>query len=372
MINESRLVQTFLDLVAIDSPSGQEQAIADDLVKRFTALGGEVVRDERHNLIARFPNGSGDWLMLSAHMDTVGTDVGIKPQIRDGIIFSDGTTILGGDDKSGVAVILEVIRSLQEEGVAHPPLEAVISVSEETGLQGARWLDKSQIRSRSGIILDGGGPLSNIVVSAPSQDTLRVTVYGRKAHAGAEPEKGINTIRVASEAIAAMPLGRIDEETTANIGVIQGGTATNIVPDEVFIRGEARSRNDEKLAKQTAGDGRGLRGRRERNGARVEVKIQRSYNSYALTEATPIVAKAMAAIRAARADARPESQWRRHRWQHLRRARHLLLRHQHGHEPGAYDQREYRDLRHDGRRAVVAGYCCDWLKITGWKFKVKG
>jgi len=296
VINESRLVQTFLDLVAIDSPSGQEQAIADDLVKRFTALGGEVVRDEHHNLIARFPNGRGDWLMLSAHMDTVGADVGIKPQIRDGIIFSDGTTILGGDDKSGVAVILEILQSLQEDGTAHPPLEAVISVSEEVGLQGARWLDKGQIRSRSGVILDGGGPLSNIVVSAPSQDSLRVTVYGRKAHAGAEPEKGINAIRVASEAIAAMPLGRIDEETTANIGVIQGGTATNIVPDEVFIRGEARSRNAEKLAKQTAAMVAAFEDAAERNGARVEVKIQRSYNSYTLTEATPIVAKTMAAI----------------------------------------------------------------------------
>jgi tripeptide aminopeptidase len=302
VINESRLVQTFLDLVAIDSPSGQEQAIADDLVRRFAALGGEVVRDEHHNLIARFrsgrfPNGRGEWLMLSAHMDTVGADVGIKPQIRDGIIFSDGTTILGGDDKSGVAIILEVIRSLQEEGAAHPPLEAVISVSEEIGLQGARWLDKGQIRSRSGVILDGGGPLNNIVVSAPSQDSLRVTVFGRKAHAGSEPEKGINAIRVASEAIAAMPLGRIDEETTANIGVIQGGTATNIVPDEVFIRGEARSRNDEKLAKQTAAMVSAFEEAAERNSARVEVKIQRSYNSYTLTEATPVVAKAMTAIR---------------------------------------------------------------------------
>ena len=275
MINESRLVQTFLDLVVIDSPAGQEREVADELARLFTALGGEVVRDEHHNLIARWPatRSQGDWLMLSAHMDTVGTDVGIKPQIRDGVIYSDGTTILGSDDKSGVAVILEVIESLREDGAAHPPLEAVISVSEELGLVGAKLLDKSQLRSRRGYILDAGGPLSNIVVSAPSQDRLLVTVHGRKAHAGAEPEKGINAIRVASEAIAAMPLGRIDEETTANIGVIHGGTATNIIPDEVEVRGEARSRNTEKLAKQTAAMIAAFDAAAERHAARVQVKL---------------------------------------------------------------------------------------------------
>ncbi len=297
MINEPRLVQTFLDLVAIDSPSGQEQAIADELARRLAALGGEVVRDAHHNLIARWPGSQGEWLMLSAHMDTVGTDVGIKPQIRDGVIYSDGTTILGGDDKSGVAVILEIIRSLQEDGTAHPPLEAVITVSEELGLVGAKRLDKGQLRARHGYILDAGGPLSNIVVSAPSQDRLYVTVHGRKAHAGSEPEKGINAIRVASEAIAAMPLGRIDEETTANIGVIHGGVATNIVPDEVEIRGEARSRNNDKLAKQTAAMVAAFDEAAERHAAQVQIKLERSYTAYTLTEETPIVAKAMDAVR---------------------------------------------------------------------------
>ena len=301
MINESRLVQTFLDLVVIDSPSGQERAIADELSRRFAALGGAVTRDAHHNLIARWPavRSQGDWLMLSAHMDTVGADVGVKPQIRDGVINYDGTTILGSDDKSGVAIILEVIQSLQEDGAAHPPIEAVITVSEELGLVGAKWLDKSQLRARAGYILDSGGPLNNIVVSAPSQDRLHVTVHGRKAHAGAEPEKGINAIRVASEAIAAMPLGRIDEETTANIGVIHGGTATNIVPDEVEVRGEARSRNDEKLAAQTAAMVAAFDEAAARHSARVQVKVERSYNGYTLTAETPIVAKAMAAMRQA-------------------------------------------------------------------------
>jgi tripeptide aminopeptidase len=302
LINESRLLQTFLDLVAIDSPSGQEGAIGMELMTRLAALGGEVVRDEHGNVIARWPAGrrspapaGGDWLLLSAHMDTVGADTGINPQIRDGVIYSDGTTILGGDDKSGIAAILEVIRSLQEEDLPRPPLEVVISVGEEAGLRGAKLLDKSRLRARRGYVLDSGGPIGTIITSAPSQDSLQVKVFGKKAHAGSEPEKGINAIRVASEAIAAMPLSRIDEETTANIGVIEGGEATNIVPDEVRIRGEARSRDNAKLAAQTAAMVRAVEEACERHGARAEIKVTRAYNTYQLTKTTPVVAQAIAA-----------------------------------------------------------------------------
>jgi tripeptide aminopeptidase len=297
LINEQRLVQTFLDLVAIDSPSGEEAVISEELARRFTALGGEVEADEYHNLIARFPGTrAGDYLMMSAHMDTVGKDRGIKPQIREGVIYSDGTTILGGDDKSGVAAILEVIQSLSEDKASHPPLEAIISVSEEVGLAGARMLDKSKLRSRRGYVLDSGGPSGVVVTSAPSQDSLEVKVHGRTAHAGAEPENGINAIRVASEAIAAMPLGRIDAETTANIGIIQGGVATNIVPDYVYIKGEARSRDDVKLAAQTAAMAAAFQEAAERNGARVEFKIKRAYTTYKLPDDHPVVTAAIAAI----------------------------------------------------------------------------
>jgi tripeptide aminopeptidase len=301
LISETRLVRTFLDLVAIDSPSGQEEAIGAELARRMAALGGEVERDEHGNLIARIRPGqsgsSGDWLMLSAHMDTVGNDRGIKPQVRDGVLYSDGTTILGGDDKSGIAVILETIRSMQEDELPHPALEVVFSVGEELTLHGAKLLDKRGLRSRRGYVLDSGGPIGTIVTSAPSQDSLQITVHGKKAHSGSEPEKGINAIRVASEAIAAMPLGRIDPETTANIGIIEGGVAKNIVPDEVRIQGEARSRNDMKLAAQTAAMAGAFQEAAERHGARVEFKITRSYSTYKWTEKDPIVAQAMAAAR---------------------------------------------------------------------------
>ena len=294
MINQPRLLETFLDLIAIDSPSGQEEAISKDLARRLAALGGAVETDEHWNLIARWP-GPGDWLMLSAHMDTVGKDTGIKPVIRDGVIYSDGTTILGGDDKSGVAAILEVIRSLREEGLAYPPLEVVISVSEEVGLRGAKLLDKSKLRARRGYVLDAGGPIGTIVTNAPSQDSLEIKVHGKTAHAGGEPENGINAIVVASDAIATMPLGRIDFETTANIGVIQGGVATNIVPDEVFIKGEARSRDNDKLALQTATMAAAFQDAAERHGARVEFKIQRSYSTFKWPNDHPVVAAAVSA-----------------------------------------------------------------------------
>lgn len=297
MINETHLVETFLALVAIDSPSGQEEAISKDLARRLAELGGAVETDEHWNLIARFPDGQGDWLMLSAHMDTVGKDVGIRPVIRDGVIYSDGTTILGGDDKSGVAAILELLRSLAEDGLSHPPLEIVISVGEEVSLRGARLLDKSKLRARRGYVMDSGGPIGSIITSAPSQDALEVKVHGKTAHAGSEPENGINAILVASAAIAAMPLGRIDFETTANIGVIQGGVATNIVPDEVFIKGEARSRDNDKLAAQTAAMAFAFQDAAERYGARVELKIKRSYSTFKFTDDHPVVAAAAAAAR---------------------------------------------------------------------------
>jgi tripeptide aminopeptidase len=299
VINRERLVQTFLDLVAIDSPSGQEEAISREVARRCAALGAQVEQDEHWNVVARWSatNGLTDAVLLSAHMDTVGQDTGIKPEIRDGVIYSDGTTILGGDDKSGVATILEVVASLREDGRPHPPLEAAITIGEEVGLRGAKLLDKGKLTARRGYVLDSGGPIGGIVTSAPSQDSLEAWVHGKKAHAGAEPEKGINAIRVAAEAILAMPLGRIDVETTANIGIIQGGEATNIVPDKVYLKGEARSRDDLKLAAQTAAMAAALHEAAEHNNTHVELKIKRMYTTYKLAEEHPVVVAAVEAAR---------------------------------------------------------------------------
>ncbi len=290
MINPDRLVNTFLDLVRIDSPSGQEAVIGRDLQVRLTSLGLTTEIDEHGNVIGRLEGDGDQWLLLSAHMDTVGKDTGIHPVIRDGIISSDGTTILGGDDKSGVAAILETIAVIQEHHLPHPPLEVVITVGEEVGLLGAKLVDKSTLRAKQGVVMDAGGPIGHIVISAPGQDSLQITVHGVAAHAGSEPEKGINAIRVAAEAIATMPLGRIDFETTSNVGIIEGGTARNIVPDIVKITGEARSRDAKKLDKLTASIVDAFQQAAVRHSTTVDIDVFRSYNTYRLSEKLPIVA----------------------------------------------------------------------------------
>lgn len=298
MINGKRLLDTFLKLVQIDSPAREEAAIAQELEARLRALGLAVERDDLNSLVARLP-GQGAPLLLAAHMDTVMPGRGVKPVVRDGVVYSDGTTILGGDDKSGIAVILEVLQTIQEGKLPHPPLEVVITVQEELGLIGAKGLDTSRLSAQEGISFDCGGPPGSIVVSAPSQNSLKVVVHGKAAHAGANPELGINAIVVAAQALVNMPLGRVDEETTANFGLIEGGTARNIVPDRVELTGEARSRHPAKLQAQTDRMVEAFQAAAKSLGATVDVDVTRAYEGYRMTEADGIVSRLMAACRVA-------------------------------------------------------------------------
>jgi tripeptide aminopeptidase len=297
MVNEERLLDTFLALVRIDSPTGEEAAIARELESRLCQLGLSVERDAMNNVLARL-SGQGEAVMLAAHMDTVMPGRRVQPVVRDGVVYSDGTTILGADDKAGVAVILEVLQEIVERGLAHPNLEVVITVQEESGLVGAKALDASGLRARLGVSLDAGGAPGTITVSAPSHNFVSATMHGKAAHAGAQPELGINAIVAAAQAVADMPLGRIDEETTANIGTIQGGTARNIVPDRVELLGEARSRDKAKLEAQTAKMVQALESAAERNRATVDVQVTRAYDAYVFTEGDEVVSRLMAACRA--------------------------------------------------------------------------
>ncbi|MBM4431625.1 MAG: M20/M25/M40 family metallo-hydrolase [Chloroflexi bacterium] len=297
MINEQRLLDTFLKLVQIDSPSREEAAIAQELEARLQALGLTVERDGLNNVIASLP-GQGTPLLLAAHMDTVMPGRGIKPVVKDGVVYSDGTTILGSDDKSGIAVILEVLQTIQERQLPHPPLEVVITVQEEIGLIGAKSLDLSRLSAREGISLDCGGPVGTIVVSAPSQNSLNVVVHGKAAHAGANPELGIDAILVTAQALVNMPLGRVDDETTANFGLIKGGTARNIVPDRVELIGEARSHHPAKLQAQTERMVEAFQSAARNAGATVDVDLSRSYDGYRLTEGDGLVRRLMAACTA--------------------------------------------------------------------------
>lgn len=297
MIDENRLLNTFLSLVRIDSPSGEEITIAQELSNRLRQLGCTVEQDEVHNVVAKLP-GQGTPLLLAAHMDTVMPGRGIKPVVREGVVYSDGTTILGADDKAGVAIILEVLQVIVEDKLPHPPLEVVITAQEETGLIGAKHLDKSRLQAKAGISFDAGGAPGTIVVAAPSHDNLAAVVHGKAAHAGTRPEEGINAIRVAAEAIVDMPLGRIDEETTANIGIIKGGTARNIVPDRVELMGEARSRNPAKLRAQINRMVESLQRAAQRYGTTADIEVVRSYEGYSFSEKNAIVKQLMAACRA--------------------------------------------------------------------------
>jgi len=260
MINVERLSDEFCKLAAIASPSLHEGAIARYLQQRFTQLGAQVLVDEcapqingdTGNILALFPGSksAAQPLLLSAHMDTVTPAIGVQPVLVDGIFRSDGTTVLGADDKSGIAQIIEAIQCLQENAIAYPPLEVLITVAEEVGLLGVKHFDMHRLHAKHGLVLDSTG-VGTVAASSPGANKLRFVVEGIATHAGLNPEHGLSAIQVAAKAISNMQLGRIDTETTANIGLISGGQATNIIPNYVQALGEARSFNAEKLRCQT-------------------------------------------------------------------------------------------------------------------------
>ena len=243
MIDKERLVNSFCDLVRIDSPSDEEEEVAQHLAARLTNLGLMVERDAHGNLIATEPGELP--LLLSAHMDTVEPGRGIIPVIKGDRIVSQGNTILGGDCKAGIASIMEGLESVIVDGLPHRPVQLVFTRGEEIGLVGANNLDFSKIRALEAVVFDGNGPVSTITGSSPSYMSFDVTVTGRGAHAGIEPEKGLSAIRIASELIQELPQGRLDEETTFNVGLVKGGTVRNAVPVEATFGGEFRSRNTE-------------------------------------------------------------------------------------------------------------------------------
>jgi tripeptide aminopeptidase len=261
MINQERIKNLLLELVQIDSVSREEREVAERVKQICEELGAEVFIDDAGskvggntgNVIARFPGTIPDAepIMMSAHMDTVVPGRGVKPIVEGDIIRTDGTTVLGGDDKSGVSVIIETIRCLMEQNIPHAPIDAVFSICEEVGLLGAKHVDMSKVRAKYGIVFDSDDP-GFLFTKGPSANHFEFKIHGLESHAGVAPEQGISAIKIAAEGIAAMKLGRIDEETTANIGAIQGGEATNIITNLVTLKGEARSLDDSKLEAQTA------------------------------------------------------------------------------------------------------------------------
>ncbi|MFO8144898.1 MAG: M20/M25/M40 family metallo-hydrolase [Candidatus Syntrophosphaera sp.] len=317
MTNE--VTRYFLELVAIDSESKDERAMMDRLKADLEELGAKVEEDSAHlktggnagNLYALIP-GSVDKkpILFCAHADTVKPGKGIQPKITDGRIHTDGKTVLGGDDKSGIAEMIQGIKAVLESGEEHAPIEILITISEEIGLLGAKNFDASKLKSAFGYALDTHR-VGDLAVGAPAQNSIEITIRGREAHAGVEPEKGINAIVVAAEAIAAMPMGRIDHETTCNIGIIEGGTATNVVPPLVRIKGEARSHSMVKLEQVTqdmrhAVESTVRRHSHDFGSASHEWKMRGEYQSFHIEDEEPVVRFALDALNSLNIEARVE------------------------------------------------------------------
>ena len=256
MLNRDRLINNFIDMIKVDSPSGQELEMSTWLINYLKERGieakidnaGEAFGGNSGNLIAYMKGQDSESpICFAAHMDQVMPCQGVNPIIDGNIIKTDGTTTLGADDKAGIAAILEALEQVLLENLDHRDIYLLFTVSEEAGLRGAKSLNVENLPCKDVVILDAGGATGVIAYKAPAQENIFITFHGKKAHAGIEPEKGINAIVVASYAICNMHIGRIDEFTTSNIGRIEGGGATNIVTDEVTFTAEIRAHDPKKL-----------------------------------------------------------------------------------------------------------------------------
>ncbi|MBA4372798.1 MAG: peptidase M20 [Thermodesulfovibrio sp.] len=302
LINEQRLLKTFLELAEINSPSFSERDIGAFLIKRLEQAGCRVLvqeYQESFNLIGlkQGTRPETEPLLLSAHMDTIEPTEGIRISIDEEMVRSTGDTVLGSDDKSAIAQVLEALDVIREQDLPHGDIEVVFTSAEERGLFGAKNLDYSRIRSRQALVLDSSGSVGKIIVGAPTHITYEMRIVGRPAHAGIEPELGLSAIRVAGAIAAAVPDGRIDPMTTANIGLISGGTATNVVPKEVVLHGEIRS-HEEAVLRATRdrifGTAREIA---DRYKATLDIREREEYRSFSLSSEGPFMELLKAAFR---------------------------------------------------------------------------
>jgi tripeptide aminopeptidase len=281
MIDDARLRRLFLELTAFNSPPGEEGPVGDYCAAALRSTGCETHRDVHGNLFAaRGLDRPGQPIFLSGHVDTVAPTAGLEVCEKDGIFRTNGRTILGADDKCAVAAILEAAHQIAERNLPHGPLRIVLSVQEEVGLRGAMQMELEVLRGSLGFVFDAAGPTGAIITAAPFHDIFEVHVQGKAAHAGFAPEDGASAVEAASRAIASMRLGRIDAETTANIGIIQGGTANNVVAEECYIKAEARSRDESKLTEQVRHMHEWFEAGAAEVGARIEITGGRVYSGY--------------------------------------------------------------------------------------------
>lgn len=292
-----RMVQQFMDMVRIDSESGNEARFLEYLLGELRRMGAEAALDSYGNLLASFPArgcSGAEPILLSCHGDTVKPGVGIAPVLADGVIRSQGDTILGADDKAGIAEVLEALRVAP----VHPPVELAVSRQEEVGLYGVKAMDMSRITARRGFLMDND-TLDTIVIGGPSYFAIDVAIRGRAAHAGMEPEKGISAIQAAARAIAALRLGRLDHETTANVGVITGGIIRNGIPASCSFLAECRSADHAKAAALAVEMEQIVRAEVEAVGAAVDIAVDEKCRAVRIPEdawAVRIATQALATV----------------------------------------------------------------------------
>jgi tripeptide aminopeptidase len=299
----------FLDLAAIASPPGRERVVADRVLAFLAGLGIEAHEDDAgprigsqigniHAALAPTAGESGTPIFLNAHLDTVVPTGEIEPEVRHGVVHNRHAAILGADNKAAVAVMLAAVADLVRDGRPHAGVELVLTPMEEVGLKGAKAFDAGRLRATTGFCYDHAAPIGNIVLGAPSQRTLRFRFTGRASHSGIAPEEGRSAVVAAARAIADMPLGRIDAETTANVGLVTGGIAGNIVPPECIVHAEARSRDQTRLRIQVQAMLDAATFAASLAECEVESRIESEYEAYAFSRTDEPVRLAAAALRA--------------------------------------------------------------------------
>lgn len=301
-----RLYERFVRLCEIRSPTGEEREVADTIIAELRALGLEVSEDDAAgpaeagagNIVARIAGRSDRWVMFCAHIDTVPHRGQIEVVDDEGVFRSRGETILGADNKAAVAVFMELVARFAEE---QPPvgIELLLTVAEEQGLRGAKAFDTSTLRSDVGFVLDHAGPVGEVIVATPTQQQIRADFVGVEAHAGIEPDDGNSAIAAAAAAIDRMQLGRLDSETTANVGLIEGGTSGNVVPGHCGIRAEARSLDSERVAAVAGTMADACAWGASEHGCDVDVHLEELFRGYRLPTTSPALALAEAGLRGA-------------------------------------------------------------------------
>ncbi len=300
MINEKRLIENFIRLTAIDAESGEEAEMRAYLIGALARLGISPETDETGNLFARIPGTvAGEPLLFSAHMDTVCPGRGKKAVIHtDGRITSDGTTVLGADDDSGIAAILEALTVIRENALPHPDIELLFTVDEERFCLGSVRFDYTKLRAKTAYILDLAAPVGSAAIAAPTLLSLEITISGRASHAGFEPEKGVNALSIAAGVLARLKTGHIAPDTTVNFGTIEGGTGQNIVPALICISGEVRSMCHETAMNEASSIAEAFRKAAEKAGGSARVVVEERIHAYRISEDEPVISHFRAAMSA--------------------------------------------------------------------------